>query len=92
MLGNQMAGTVGGQRIDKGFINLQNIDIERIEVMQVGITGTEIINGYFVSRFAERLNHRCGFRHIDKSYFGDFNFNLLHATRIAAGLLSDLRY
>ena len=90
MLGNQVAGAISRQRIDKRFINLQNIDVERIEIVQVGITGTEIINSYLIARFAESLDHRRGFRHIDKPPFGDFNFDLLHANCIAARFLSDL--
>lgn len=90
MLGNHVAGGVARQHVDKRFIYLKDIDVERMEVVQVGVPSTEIINGDFISRLAERLNHRRRFRHVDKPAFGHFNFNLLRFDRVAADLLVDV--
>ena len=55
--------------------------------MQVRIAGTEIIDRHFIPRLTESLNHRRGFRHIDKTAFRHFNFDLLRADGVVASLL-----
>ncbi len=49
MLGDRVAGAIGGERIDKRFIDLQDIHVKRVEIMQIGIAGTEVINSNFIS-------------------------------------------
>ena len=90
MLGNQVAGGIARQHVDKRFINLQNVDVERMKIVQVGVAGAEIIDGDFISRIAERLDHRRRFRHVDKPAFGHFDFDLFRLDRVALDLLVDV--
>ena len=90
MLGNEVAGVVGGQRINEGFIDFKDIDVQGVQIMQIRIAGTEIIDGNFIARFAERLNHRRGLRYVDKPPLGYFDFDLPDTDRIAARFLTDL--
>lgn len=87
MLGNQVAGGIARQHVDKRFINLQNVDVERMKIVQVGVAGAEIIDGDFISRIAERLDHRRRFRLVDKPAFGHFDFDLFRLDRVALDLL-----
>ncbi|MNZ85277.1 hypothetical protein D3C78_1040590 [compost metagenome] len=57
--------------------------------MQVGITGTKVIDRDFISGLTESLNHRGGFRHINKSALSHFNLNLLSAHGILLSFIRD---
>ncbi len=54
MLSNQVAGVVGGERIDEGFIDFKDIDVQRVQIMQIRVAGAEIVDGNFIACFAER--------------------------------------
>lgn len=54
MLSNQVAGVVGGERIDEGFIDFEDIDVQRVQIMQIRVAGAEIVDGNFIACFAER--------------------------------------
>ena len=90
MLGDRVAGAIGSERIDKRFIDLQDIHVKRVEIIQIGIAGAEVINGNFIPGFAECLDDRHRFLHVNKSALGDFNFNLIDIHRIAPRLFTDL--
>ena len=45
MFSNQVAGVVGGERIDEGFIDFEDIDVQRVQIMQIRVAGAEIVDG-----------------------------------------------
>ena len=47
MFSNQVAGVVGGERIDEGFIDFEDIDVQRVQIMQIRVAGAEIVDGNF---------------------------------------------
>lgn len=55
MLSNQVAGVVGGERIDEGFIDFEDIDVQRVQIMQIRVAGAEIVDGNFIACFAEHF-------------------------------------
>lgn len=90
MFSNQVAGVVGGERIDEGFIDFEDIDVQRVQIMQIRVAGAEIVDGNFIACFAERTDHRRGLRYVDKPALGHFDFDLSDTDRVAVRFLTDL--
>ena len=67
------------QCVNKGFIDLQNIDLKILQVAQAGVAGAEIVDIDRVPRPAKLGNGRGADFWIGKAALGDLKGNLLGA-------------